>query len=66
MNKILDLVGMFKGKRTYLAAAGLVGLAVFNFSTGNLPGAGHALLEGLAAIGLRLAIASQESTSQDG
>ena len=44
------------GWKTYLAAAGLFGLAVYQFSQGDLGAAWQSLMAALAAFGLRTAI----------
>ena len=46
-----------KGYRTYLAAAGFVGLAVYQASQGDWPSAFQNLAAALTAFGLRQAIA---------
>ena len=46
------------GFKTYLAAAGLFGLALFQFSQGNVEAAIQSALGGLTALGLRNAIAN--------
>jgi hypothetical protein len=45
------------GWKTYLAAAGLVGLALYQASTGDMTTAWQSLMAGLAAFGLRAAVA---------
>jgi hypothetical protein len=50
------------GFKTYLAAVGLVGLAVYQVSQGQLDQAFQALCAALAAVGLRHAI--QKGASQ--
>jgi hypothetical protein len=52
---------ILSGKKTYLAAIGLVGLAVFQFSTGDIPGGIQSLLGAAAAFGLRSAVGQQEA-----
>ena len=44
------------GYKTYLAGAGLIGLAVYQFSQGDYPAAWASLMAGLAAFGIRRAI----------
>jgi len=53
---MVSLLGKLKGMKTYFAAAGLIGLACYQFSTGQIPLGFHSLLAGLAAAGLRGAI----------
>ncbi len=45
-----------KGFKTYIAAAGLTGLAIYQFSTGQVPQGFQSLLGALTAAGLRGAI----------
>lgn len=47
---------MLTGYKTYLAAAGLVGLGIYQLSQGDIQGAIHSFGEALAAFGLRVAI----------
>jgi hypothetical protein len=47
---------MLNGYKTYLAAAGLIGLALYQFSQGSVDLAFQSLLGALAAFGLRQAI----------
>lgn len=47
---------MFSGYKTYLAAAGLFGLALYQFSTGTYAEAWATLMAALAAVGLRHAV----------
>ncbi len=54
----MGLLGLFSGFRTYIAAAGLVGLAVYQFSQGDTAGALQNVLAALAAFGLRQAVAT--------
>lgn len=56
----MDLTKLFNGKKTYAAAVGLLALAVYQYSTGDLPGAIHTALTALTAFGLRSAIANQD------
>lgn len=48
---------MMTGWKTYLAAAGLVGLALYQLSQGDYAAAAQSLMAALAAAGLRHAIA---------
>ncbi len=48
---------MLKGYKTYIAAAGLLGLAIFQFSTGQVAPGLQSLFAALSAAGLRGAIA---------
>jgi hypothetical protein len=45
-----------KGYKTYIAAAGLLGLAVYQFSQGDIDGAIQNVLAAFAAFGMRQAI----------
>lgn len=47
------------GWKTYIAAAGLVGLAVYQFSEGDIAAAWQSLMAGLAAFGLRVAVSKK-------
>jgi hypothetical protein len=44
------------GYKTYVAAAGLIGLALFQFSSGDYPAAWQSMMAGLAAFGLKHAV----------
>lgn len=44
------------GYKTYVAAAGMFGLALFQFSTGDYGGAWQSLMAALAAVGVRHAV----------
>ena len=46
-----------QGYKTYVAAAGFIGLAVYQWSNGDLTGAWQSVLAALTAFGLRQAIA---------
>jgi hypothetical protein len=48
---------MLNGWKTYLAAAGLFGLAVYNFSQGDYPTAWTNLMAAIATFGVRNAMA---------
>jgi hypothetical protein len=49
-----------EGWRTYVAAFGLFGLAVYQFSLGHFPEAYQSFFAALAAFGLRQAIAKSK------
>lgn len=55
-----DILRALRGKKTYLAAAGLAGLALYQFSTAKTPadfyGAYQSALGALAAFGIRNAL----------
>ncbi len=51
------------GWRTYLAAAGLLGYALYQASTGDYAAAWQSLMAALAAFGLRQAIAKSEAAA---
>ena len=53
-----SILGLLTGYKTYIAAAGLTGLAVFQASTGDYPQAIQSLLGALTAAGLRHAISN--------
>jgi hypothetical protein len=44
------------GHGTYLAAAGLFALGVFDITSGNVPGGIQSILGGLAAIGIHVSL----------
>jgi hypothetical protein len=49
-------LSVLNGYKTYIAAAGLLGLSLFQFSTGQVAPAIQTLLSALAMAGLRSAI----------
>ena len=53
------LASILPGYKTYFAGAGLCGLALYQFSTKDYQGASQSFLAGLAALGLRSAVAKQ-------
>lgn len=55
----MNPLDILKGFRTYLAAAGLLGLAVYQFSEGQYETAAQSFLAALAAFGLREALKSK-------
>jgi hypothetical protein len=58
LQKLLALAAeQLAGRKTYLAAAGLLVLAVFHASHGDFVNAGMALANALAAFGIRDALA---------
>jgi len=50
---------LLQGRRTYIAAAGLLGLALYQLSQGDTAAALQSFLAGLAAFGLRSAISNK-------
>lgn len=50
-------MNILQGWRTYIAAAGLFGLAVYNFSQGDYPTAWTNLMAAIATFGVRNAMA---------
>lgn len=52
----IDVLKWLDGWKTYTAAAGLVGLAVWQFSQGQYEQAAQSFLAGLAAFGVRHAM----------
>jgi hypothetical protein len=54
-------LSVLNGYKTYIAAAGLVGLGVFQLSTGQVPQGLQTILSALTVAGLRGAIASSKS-----
>ena len=57
----MAFLNVLDGYKTYIAAAGLVGLSLFQFSTGQIPLGFQTLFSALAAAGLRNAIAKVKS-----
>lgn len=57
----MDLSKLLTGYKTYLAAAGLFGLGVYQISQGNMEVGIQSLLAGLAAFGIRTAVANANS-----
>lgn len=57
----MAFLGILDGYKTYIAAAGLLGLSVFQFSTGQISFGLQTLFAALAAAGLRSAIARTQS-----
>jgi hypothetical protein len=53
---ILTFLDSLKGYKTYVAAVGLIGLSVYQFSNNDFPNAYQSLMAGLAAFGIRSAI----------
>lgn len=56
----MAILNALRGYKTYIAAAGLVGLSIFQFSTGQVPAGVQTLLSALATAGLRNAIAGSK------
>ena len=56
LSEVLNM-DILKGYKTYIAAVGLVGLAVWQFSQGQVELGVQSLLAALAAFGLRRALA---------
>jgi hypothetical protein len=54
-------LGVLNGYKTYIAAAGLVGLGVFQLSTGQIPLGLQTLFSAMTVAGLRGAIAGLKS-----
>lgn len=54
-----SILTILSGYKTYVAAVGLVGLAVYNLSVGDFASAGNNFLLALVAVGLRGAVKSQ-------
>ena len=55
-------MNVLNGYKTYIAAAGLFGLALYQLSTGNVETAVQSFLGGLAVLGVRNAIAKSVSS----
>lgn len=49
---------MLEGKKTYIAAIGFVGLAIFQYWTGDYVQGSNSILAALTAFGLRQAVAT--------
>jgi hypothetical protein len=58
----MGFVNLFSGYKTYIAAIGLVGLSVYQASTGDFSQSFQTLMSALAAAGLRSAIAAQATS----
>lgn len=54
------MLAWLQGKKTYIAAAGLLVTAVLQFTDGNISGAIQSIMGALAAFGLRQALAAQD------
>ena len=59
MTNLVGLIAFFDGYKTYIAAAGLFGLALHQFSVGEYTEMVKSLSGGLGACGLRHAIAKE-------
>ncbi|MGE3820969.1 MAG: hypothetical protein AB7I30_16275 [Isosphaeraceae bacterium] len=57
----MSILSLFSGYKTYVAAVGLMGLAIYHVSLGEFETAAQAFLAALAAAGLRDAIAKARS-----
>ncbi len=57
----MSFLNALSGYKTYIVAAGLAGLGLFQLSTGQIPLGLQTLLSALATAGLRGAIASTNS-----
>ncbi len=57
----MAFLGVLKGYKTYMAAAGLLVLGVYQVSTGQVISGVQTLFSALAAAGLRSAIAGPKS-----
>jgi hypothetical protein len=60
----MAILAFLSGYKTYLSAIGLVGLAVYQFSQGDLTTAIQSSLAAVAASGLRHAIAKLPSATE--
>lgn len=52
----MGLLTVISGYKTYIAAAGLLGLALYQATTGDMTNAAQSVLAALAAAGLRHAV----------
>jgi hypothetical protein len=59
----VDVLNALSGKKTYLGALALVGLAIYQFYTGQGQQAVQSLIAAWTAMGLRHAIAKQPQAS---
>ena len=57
----MAFLGVLNGYKTYIAAAGLLGLGVFQLSTGQIPLGIQTIFSALATAGLRNAISGLKS-----
>ncbi len=57
----MAFIQRLSGSKTYFAAIGLFGLALFQFSTGEIPMGFQSLFSAFVAAGLRAAIAAPKA-----
>jgi hypothetical protein len=57
LEKLMAILNLINGYKTYIAAIGLVGLAVYQFSLGQFENGYQSILAAMTAAGLRHAIA---------
>jgi hypothetical protein len=57
----MGILNLLNGYKTYIAAVGLIGLAIYQVSTGQYNMAFQSILAGLAAAGLRSDMAKVNS-----
>lgn len=62
----MDILAKLNGYKTYIAVAGLIGLAVYQFSLGHFEEGFQTVLAAAAAAGLRNAIAKPQSAPAAG
>ena len=60
----MKILNVLNGYKTYLAAIGLVGLAIYQASTAKYEQAVQSFLAALAAAGLRHAVAKQAARAE--
>lgn len=53
----MAILSVLSGYKTYIGAAGMFGLAVYQASQGQLPGAFQSAMAALTAVGLRHSVA---------
>src|SRR3954454_21699072 len=58
---VMAIISVLAGYKTYIAAAGFVGLAVYQLSQGEVNPALQSVLSALTAVGLRSAIAKAQA-----
>jgi hypothetical protein len=62
----VNILNVLSGYKTYIAAAGLFGLSLYQLSQGQYDQAGQSILAALAAAGLRSAIAKVPAAKAQG
>jgi hypothetical protein len=61
---VVKLLSYLDGYKTWLAASGLFGLALYQLSQGELEQAVQSFMGGLAAVGIRHAVAKKDAEAK--